>query len=539
MTGQGLKKKKAPPPPPGAGGTKEHKQQSSLSLSSTDQDISEPHKKTTSLERHLSGKNSTGGSDHSPDKCSTLPGKMKMSEHDYRPVESAGKKSKITPETKMQSPEEGCLDGDQKIPELEEDTCVPDISKQTSLFHSQTYQDTHDIATPDQSSDKNVAEKQNECFEQLQVPTVETTPETPVELVSKSRSPQVVDADTPEGKTATGKLEMDTCLPFLRGMWNLEEVPPGRCKGTIFNSFSDKTSPMTSKHSADLRIPSPFCRRYSDYGVKLCSSKQRASETETSYDVYDHKNTNLNSKRNGKTVQVLNSALSSAVSTATTNCISENELCNLINPNAKININDLQCDISNKPNHKCCKIVKTCSSSNSKQKVVKPDSQNYQTVITRSSSMTTQQSSGFKVTASQKTTHGVNIHNCSAPKNVISSAKLDDMRSHLMSGRTECSSVIPQEKFIHKINWNDITDIPDDRSSTFWKSGSSIHNSPAVSTQECDGSTTERQPNPRIRVSLLVPPPADFLISRGESSQSWNKFLQDLNKILENRAKFV
>jgi hypothetical protein len=525
MTGQGLKKKKAPPPPPGAGGPK-------LSLSSTDQDISEPHKKTTSLERHLSGKNSAVGSSHSPDKCSTLPGKMKMSEHDYKPVESAGKKSKITPETKTQSPEEGRLDGDQKIPEVEEDTCVPDISKEVPLVHSQTYQDAHDIATADQSSNKNVAEKQNECFEQLQVPTVETPPETPVELVSKSRSPQVVDAGTPEGKTATGKLEMDTCLPSLKGMWNLEEVPPVRCKGTVFSSFSDDTSPLTSKCSADLGIPSRFCRRYSDYGVKPCSSKRQASETETSCDVYG-------SRHIGKTVQAVNRALSSAVSTTATNCISENGLCNMMTPDAKINTNDLECDISNKPNHTCCNVVKTYSSSNSKQKAVKSDSQNYQTLITRSSSMTTQQSSGFKVTASQKIKHGVDIHNCSAAKNVIRSAKLDDVRSHLMSGRAECPSVIPQEKFIHKINWNDITDTPGDNISTFWKCGSSTHNSPAVSTQEYDGSTVERQPNPRIRVSLLVPPPADFLISRGESSQSWNKFLQDLDKILENRAKFV
>jgi hypothetical protein len=525
VTGQGLKKKKAPPPPPGAGGTKEHKQQSSLSLSSTDQDNSEPHKKTTSLERHLSGKNSAVGSANSPDKCSTLPGKMKMSQHDYKPVQSAGKKSKVTPETKMQSPEEGRLDGDQKIPEVEEDTCVPDISKEVPLVHSQTYEDAHDIATTDQSSNKNVAEKQNECFEQLQVPTVETPTETPVELVSKSRSPLVVDAGTPEGKTLTGKLEMDTCLPSLKGTWNLEEVPPVRCKGIVFSSFSDDTSPL------DLRIPSRFCRKYSDYGVKPCSSNWQASETETLYDVYD-------SRHNGKPVQVVNSALSSAVSTTANNCISGNGLCNLMTPVAKINSNDLQCDISNKPDHTCCNIVKTYSSSNSKQKAVKSDSQNYQTLITRSSSMTTQQSSGFKVMASQKTTHGVDIHNCSAPKNVTCSAKLDDVRSHLTSGRAERSSVIPQEKFIHKINWNDITDTPGENISTFWKFGST-HNSPAVSTQEYDGSTIGQQPNPRIRVSLLVPPPADFLISRGESSQSWNKFLQDLDKILENRAKFV
>ncbi|PNF22028.1 hypothetical protein B7P43_G17527 [Cryptotermes secundus] len=200
-TGQGLKKKKAPPPPPGAGGTKDHQQQkhlSSLSLSSTDQDNSEPHKKTTSLERHLSGKNSAAGSVQSPDKYSTLPGKMKMSEHDYRPVESPVKKPKIIPETKIQSPEEGCLDGDQKIPEVEEDVYVLDISKETPLFHSQMHQGEHDIATTNQSSDRHIVEKQDKCFEQLPMPPVETTPETPVELASKSNSPQVVNTGTPE-----------------------------------------------------------------------------------------------------------------------------------------------------------------------------------------------------------------------------------------------------------------------------------------------------------------------------------------------------
>ncbi|XP_033609850.1 uncharacterized protein LOC111870662 isoform X3 [Cryptotermes secundus] len=204
-TGQGLKKKKAPPPPPGAGGTKDHQQQkhlSSLSLSSTDQDNSEPHKKTTSLERHLSGKNSAAGSVQSPDKYSTLPGKMKMSEHDYRPVESPVKKPKIIPETKIQSPEEGCLDGDQKIPEVEEDVYVLDISKETPLFHSQMHQGEHDIATTNQSSDRHIVEKQDKCFEQLPMPPVETTPETPVELASKSNSPQVVNTGTPEASAA-------------------------------------------------------------------------------------------------------------------------------------------------------------------------------------------------------------------------------------------------------------------------------------------------------------------------------------------------
>jgi hypothetical protein len=474
-----MKKKKAPPPPPGVGGTKDHQQQSSLSLSSTDHDISEPHKKTTSLERHLSGKSSAVGSGHSPDKCSTLPGKMKMSEHDYRPVESSAKQSKITPETKTQSPEERCLDGDQKIPEVEEDTCVPDISKDIPLFLSQMYQDKHDIVTASQSSNRDVAEKQNECLEQLQVPTVETTPETPVEFVSKSKSSQVVDAGTPEGKTAIGKLEMDTCLPSPRGMWNLEEVSPVRCKGTVFSSFCDEASPLTSKCSADLRISSPFYGRYNDYWVKPCSSKLQTSETQTSDDVYDP---TINSKCTGKTVQLINSAPSGDVSTKTTNCISEHELCNLMAPTAKINMNHLQYDISNKPNNTFSNKVMAYSSSNSRLKVLKCDPQKYQT-ITRSSRMTTQQTSECKVTACQKNKQGDDIHNYSDPKNVIHSAELN--------------------------------------------------------TQNYDESTAEGQPNPGIRVSLLVPPPSDFLISRGESSQSWNKFLQDLDKILENRAKFV
>ena len=43
----------------------------------------------------------------------------------------------------------------------------------------------------------------------------------------------------------------------------------------------------------------------------------------------------------------------------------------------------------------------------------------------------------------------------------------------------------------------------------------------------------------RKRVSLLAPPPADFLVTRRESSESWNRFLQDLDRILESRAEFV
>jgi hypothetical protein len=261
------------------------------------------------------------------------------------------------------------------------------------------------------------------------------------------------------------------------------------------------------------------------------------SETETSYDVYDHKSTTPKFKRNGKTVQVINSALTSDASTKITDFSSEQELCNLMIPNAKINKNHPQYDVSDKPHHIWCNKDRDHSSSNSKQKFMNSDSQSYQTLITSCSSMTTRQNSGFKVTASQKNTHGADIHSTS--KNVICSRKLDDMRSHLMSEETECSSVIPQEQFIQNRNWNDITDTPGDKISTFWKLGSSTHNSPAVSKQECDGSTAEGQLNPRMKVSLLVPPPVDFLISHGESSQSWNKFLHDLDKILEKRAEYV
>ena len=45
--------------------------------------------------------------------------------------------------------------------------------------------------------------------------------------------------------------------------------------------------------------------------------------------------------------------------------------------------------------------------------------------------------------------------------------------------------------------------------------------------------------SPCKRVSLLAPPPVDFLVTRRESSESWNKFLLDLNNILESRAEFV
>ncbi|XP_021920760.1 uncharacterized protein LOC110830321 isoform X6 [Zootermopsis nevadensis] len=185
-TGQGQKKKKAPPPPPGTGGTKDRQQQkhpSSLSLSSNDQDVADPHNKTTSLERHLSGKSSVVGSAQSSDKCSSLPGKMKMSQHDYRPAEPPTQKSENAAETEAMSPEERRLDSDQ-IPEVEEDTAITRQDERNTAARSQISGDSSDI--------------QDESFQTLPLPPVESAPPPHVELASRSKSHQVVDPSTPE-----------------------------------------------------------------------------------------------------------------------------------------------------------------------------------------------------------------------------------------------------------------------------------------------------------------------------------------------------
>lgn len=41
------------------------------------------------------------------------------------------------------------------------------------------------------------------------------------------------------------------------------------------------------------------------------------------------------------------------------------------------------------------------------------------------------------------------------------------------------------------------------------------------------------------KVSIFVPPPPDVRLNRGESAESWNKFLAQLDEILERHAEFV
>ncbi|XP_069671325.1 serine-rich adhesin for platelets-like isoform X4 [Periplaneta americana] len=185
-TGQGQKKKKAPPPPPGAAAaaaTKDRQQQnnmSSLSLSSTEQDVVEHHNKTTSLERHLSGKTSTTVSNQLPDKCSTLPGKMKMSGHDY----------------KSSSSQE---DEDYRIPEVEENSSLTNMHKEPSSLSKQTKEEVHNGPSPEIA-----IEKQDTPSQELAMSPVETTPEAPVELVP---SPKAAAKSIPEETEEIGIAE--------------------------------------------------------------------------------------------------------------------------------------------------------------------------------------------------------------------------------------------------------------------------------------------------------------------------------------------
>jgi hypothetical protein len=521
--GQGQKKKKAPPPPPGTGGTKDQQQKhlSSLSLSSTDQDITDPHK-TTSLERHLSGKSSVVASAQSPDKSSTLPGKLKMSQHNYRPVEPPVQKSENTPETETLSPEETCLDSDQ-ILEVEEDTTVANIPKETCPIRSQTHQDKHNIAATSQIS-RDVSEIQDERLQSLPPHPIETVRETPIELASRSKSPQVVDTSTPEGKLVASKVEMSTDLSSWEGRWKLEAASsPYTYKEKRSSSFCSESPPFTSRYSLHSRLLNPVHRRSSETRSSKLQTTHQNSNIKTLSDVYDHKN---------KIGQDINNACSKLP-----DYNSKPKLHSTI-PLEKLNRSNLY-DVGKLVQPSCTQI-RYRSSLNSNQKLVNSDSQKLKTLVRSSSVITAQRNSDFVVASPEKYVHGfeADIHNHSPSENVICTAKLDKITSKLTSEHIKYSSVVPQEQFIPNRNWSDITD-PSDKHSTSQNAGNSPYNSSAVSKRKYDGRRLEGQLSPEKTVSLLVPPPPDFLVSHGESSQSWNRFLEDLDRILENRAEFV
>jgi hypothetical protein len=528
--GQGQKKKKAPPPPPGAGVTKDGQQERhspSLSLSSTSQDITESLNKTTSLQRHLSGKSSAVASGQSPDKSSTLPGKMKMSKCDYRPVETTVQKSAVTPRIETQSLEEMCLDGDEKISEV---ACasVPDIHKEASPIHSETHQDELNNATKSQSSDRDISKTRDECFQQLPVPPVETTPEPPVELASRSKSPQTVDTSTPQGKLVAGELEIGTDFSSWKDTWNMGEVTAFKCKPKHSSSLCNETSPLTPRSSLDLSTVSSIHRRSSDCKVKHYCPELLNSNRKILSDVHDHKNITPHSKHNSITGHDIHSAVTDGAPRKLPYYNSKQYSCSMIH-HAKLNRN--LNDIGNLPTLSSHNKITACTSLNSKQKFVNPDSRNFQTLVRRCS-----QNSDFVVTSPEKHTHGAGNHNYSSPENVICASKLDRTGPHPVPEQVNCSSVIQQGQFMHNKNF-DITN--PDKDSTFCKPGNSIYSLPSVSKWECDVNTAERQVTPETRVSLLVPPPADFMVNRSESSQSWKKFLQELDKILQNRVEIV
>jgi hypothetical protein len=534
--GQGQKKKRAPPPPPGVGVTKDDQQQrhsSSLSLSSTDQKTTESFNKTTSLERHMSGKNSVVASGQSPDKSSTLPGKMKMS-HNYRPVETTVQTSADTPEIEKQPPEEMCLDEDEKISEVER-ASVPDVPEETSPIHSETHEDELINATKNQSSDRDTSKTQDKCFQQSPVPPVETAPVPPVELASRSKCPQTVDTSTPQGKLVAGELEIGTDYLSWKDTWNMGVVTPTfECKARHSSSFSSETLPPTPRSSLQLRTLSSVHRRASDCTIKDYCPEVYTSNRKVLSDVHDHKKVTPHSKHNSITGQKIQSAVTDGgASRKLPYCNAKQYLCSM-NHHAKLSKNLY--DTGNRPTLSSCNKITACSSLNSKQKLVNPDSQNFQTLVRRSSNISAQENSNSMATSPEKHKHGAGNHNYSSPENIICVSKLHKTGSRPVLEQVNCSSVVQQGQCTQN---NNCEIINPEKVSTLCKLGSSMYSSPTVSKWECDVNTGDKQVTPEMRVSLLVPPPADFMVSRSESNQSWKKFLQELDKILENRAEIV
>jgi hypothetical protein len=443
---------------------------------------------------------------------------MKISEHKHRPVEPPVQKSEHTPETETVMPKERCLDGDQ-ILEVEEDTSIANIPKETSLLHSLAHQDEHITATTSEMSG-DAPEIQDKHLQPLPEPPIETAPETPVELAS---SPQVVDTSTPEGKLVASKLEMSTNLSSWKGSWNLQS-------GSSPCRYNKKRSSSYSLHS---KVLNPISRSSSKASSSSLQTTHHNSSIKMLSDVYDHNNITPLSKCNGKIVQDMNSACSELP-----DYNSQQELHSMI-PHDKLNRNLLY-DVGNKQIQPCHNKIRHRSSLNSKQKLVKTDSQNLKDLVRSSSMITAKPNSDFVVVPPGKYKHGFEADACNHLhcETVMSSSELEKSRSNLMSEQIKCYSLIPQEHVIHNTNLSDIRS-PSGKNSALKNVGNSPYNSPAVAKRKYDGCSAEGQLSPEKRVSLLVPPPPDFLITRGESSQSWNKFLQDLAGILENRAEFV
>ena len=528
--GQGQKKKKAPPPPPGAAVTKDGQQErhSSLSLSSTYQDITDSLNKTTSLERHLSGKGSAVASGQSPDKSSTLPGKIKMSQHDYSAVATTVQRSVDTPEMETQSPEVMCLDGDEKM------ASVSDVPKETSPTILETHQDELINATKNHGSDVDMSKSKDECFQQLPVHPVETPPELPVEFASRSKSPETIDASTPQGKLVASESGIGTDFSSWKDTWDMGEVNPSfKCKVKQSSSFSTEMFPLTSSSSSDLRTLSSIHRRSSDSRLKDHFPELHSSDKKVLFKADYHKDTTRHSKHNSIPGQEVHSTVTDGASRKLPCYNSKQYLCTMIH-HTKLNRNFY--DIGKTPAPSTCNKISACSSLNSKQKFANPDPQSHHTLVRSSSNIAAQQNSNFVVTSPEKHTHGDGNYNYSSPKNVICPSKLDRTGPHPVSEQVNCPSVIQRGQFVYSKNCN-ITN--PDSVSTSCKLGNSMNSSPSVSKWECGVNTGERQLTPEMRISLLAPPPADFIVSRSESSQSWKKFLQKLDKILESRAEIV
>jgi hypothetical protein len=437
-------------------------------------------------------------------------------------VEPPVQKSENTPETETLLPEEKCLENNQ-IPEVKEDTTTANVPKETSPVHLETHQDEHNITATSQISG-DASEIQDECLQSLPLPPIETAPEIPVELASRSKVPQVVDTGTSEGKLVASKVDMGTNLPSWEGRWNLKLASsPCRYKGKHSSSFCVESPPFLNRYGLHSRVLNSVHRR-SSQGHSELQTTDKNSNIRIMYDVYDDK------MKNG---HYINNTCSK--------CPDYNlkqELCNVI-PDDRLNRGPLY-DVGNKLIQPSCSQIRYHSSLNSSQKFVNSNSQKLKTLVRSSSVTTAQHTSDSVVSSREKDTHDFKADVCkrSPSANVLCLAKLDNIRPNHTTEQIKCSSVVPQEQFVANRNWSHITD-PSVKCATSQNVGNSLYNSPAVSKWKYNGHHVEGQLSPEKRVHLLVPPPPDFLVSRGESNQSWNKFLQDLDRILENRAEFV
>jgi hypothetical protein len=332
-----------------------------------------------------------------------------------------------------------------------------------------------------------------------------------------------------------GELEIGTDFSSWKDTLNIAVViPTSACKPKHSSSFSSETFVMTPRSSLQLSTLSSVHRRSGDFRINDYCHELHTSNRKVLTEVHDHKKITAHSKHNSITGQDMYSAVTDGGASRQLSYYNSKQYLGSTIHHAKFNRNVY--DTGNKPTLSSCNEIIASSSLNSDQKFVNPDSQNFQTLVKRSSNISAQQNSNSMVTSPDKHEHGAGNHNYLSPENVICASKLDRTGPHPVLEPVSCSSLIQQGQFMQNKNC-DITN--PDKVSTLCKLGSNMYSSPTISKWRCHVNTGDRQVTPEMKVSLLVPPPADFMVSRSESSQSWKKFLQELDKILEKRVEVV